>query len=270
MSEELSGVAPDDGGEGVSGASQWEAWEKAGIDPSQMNPYEVRQYVDWVSELTSADSHEATLEQALRQWGHLGDDESLQEIMQIRDSLRQERDDPFAAYAQQPQDPYAYGNPYEQQDPYGAQYGQPDSGVDPYQLRDIWRADMQEELQRERQEMQQQIQTERLVSDLQGQLDHVANDNGLEEGEKAFLWEAAISRLQNNQVELQDVPSLMTDTWSQIDSLYQKRMARAATSTNAGPSTSAPPAGIPGDVQGGRGIQSAVARTAERLGIPQD
>lgn len=265
MSEELSGVVPDSGDEGVSGASQWDAWEKAGIDPSEMNPYEVRQYVDWVSELTAADSHEATLEQALRQWGHLGDNESLQEIMQIRDSLRQERDDPFVGYSQEPE----YGEQYDQQ--YDQQFApQQDPSIDPYQLRDIWRADMQEEFQRERQEMQQQIQTERLVSDLQGQLDNVANSNGLEEGEKAFLWEAAVSRLQNNQVELEDVPSLMTDTWNQIDSLYQKRMARAATSTNSGPSTSSPPSGVPGAIQGNRGIASAVARTAERLGIPQD
>ena len=108
------------------------------------------------------------------------------------------------------------------------------------------------------------------MSDPQGQLDRVSNDQGLEESEKAFLWESAIARLQNQQVDLEDVPQLMESTWDQIDSLYQKRMARAATSTNAGPSTSAPPAGVPGDAPAGRGIQSALARTAERLGIPNE
>ncbi len=264
--EELSGDVPD-GGEGVSGAS-WEAWEKAGIDPGELNPYEVRQYVDWVSELTAADSHEATLEQALRRWGHLGDDESLSDLMAIRDQIRSEREDPFSAY-QQPygeQEQEAGYYDYDQPDSYGVA----DNGIDPYQLRDIWRADMQEQLQNERQEMQQQIQTERLVADLQGQLDRVANGNDLQEQEKAFLWESAISRLQNQQVELQDIPQLMEQTWGQIESLYQNRMARAATHNNSGPSTSAPPAGVPGDVAPGRGIQSAIARTAERLGIPNE
>lgn len=260
--EELSGDVPDEG-EGVSGAS-WEAWEKAGIDPSEMNPYEVRQYVDWVSELTAADSHEATLEQALRRWGHLGDDESLSDIMAIRDQIRSEREDPFASYQQEYEDP-------EQDQYYDDSYGQqPEPGLDPYQLRDIWRADMQEQLSHERQEMQQQIQTERLVADLQGQLDRVASGNDLQEQEKAFLWESAISRLQNQQVELQDIPQLMEQTWDQIESIYQNRMARAATVTNSGPSTSAPPSGVPGDVAPGRGIQSAIARTAERLGIPNE
>lgn len=260
--EELSGDAPD-AGEGVSGAS-WEAWEKAGIDPSELNPYEVRQYVDWVSELTSADSHEATLEQALRRWGHLSDDESLSDLMAIRDQLRAEQEDPFAGYVDQQQ----YANTDEQYEDYN-NYGA-DNGLDPYQLRDVWRADMQQELAREREQLQQQIQTERLVSDLQGQLDRVSNDQGLEEPERAFLWESAIARLQNQQVDLDEVPYLMESTWEQIDSLYQKRMARAAASTNSGPSTSAPPSGVPGDAPSGRGIQSALARTAERLGIPSE
>ena len=260
--EELSGDAPD-GGEGVSGAS-WEAWEKAGIDPNELNPYEVRQYVDWVSELTAADSHEATLEQALRRWGHLGDDESLSELMSLRDQIRAERDDPFAGYVDQQY--YEDDSQYEDYTNYGADSG----GVDPYQLRDVWRADMQQELAREREQMQQQLQTERLVSDLQGQLDRVSNDNGLEESEKAFLWESAISRLQNQQVALDEIPQLMNSTWNQIESMYQKRMARAATSTNSGPMTSAPPSGVPGDAPPGRGIQSALARTAERLGIPNE
>lgn len=259
--EELSGDVPD-GGEGVSGAS-WEAWEKAGIDPGELNPYEVRQYVDWVSELTAADSHEATLEQALRRWGHLGDDESLSDLMAIRDQIRAEREDPFAGYVDQ-----QYYEPYGQSEDYGA-YGQ-DSGIDPYQLRDVWRADMQQEMAREREALQQQIQTERLVSDLQSQLDRVSNENGLDEPEKAFLWESAIARLQNQQVDLDEVPHVMQSTWDQIDTLYQKRMARAATSSNAGPATSSPPAGVPGDAPAGRGIQSALARTAERLGIPNE
>lgn len=268
MSEELSGDAPEIGGEEVSGEpSAWEAWEKAGIDPSGMNPYEVRQYVDWVSELTNPDSHEAALEQALRRWGHLGDDESLQELINYRDEIRSQRDDPFARLLGGEEQQPGYED-YEQQQ-YQQQY-QEQNLIDPYELRDIWRQDMQQQLAQEREQMQQQLQTERLVQDLENQLDQVASSQELDENERAFLWEAATTKLVNRQVDLDAVPSLMQDTWNQIDSLYQKRVARSAQSAQAGPTTTASPGATPGDVPPGRGIQSALARTAERLGIPQE
>lgn len=271
MSEELTGDAPEVQGEGVSepAGPSWDAWEKAGIDPSEMNPYEVRQYVDWVGELTAADSHEATLESALRRWGHLGDDESFQDLLALRDQLRAERDDPFAAaMAGDDDDDYDF---YDDDDE--GMYEQPmgqNPAVDPYTLREVWRQDMQQELQREREELQQQLQTERLVNDLQGQLENVANAQGLDESERQFLWETAMTRLTNEQVDLQDVPRLMENTWNAIDDMYQKRVARAAGKTNRAPSTTGSASAVPSDVQQAAGIKSAIARTAERLGIPNE
>lgn len=256
--DELPGDAPDLGGEGVPDLSAWQAWEQAGIDPSAMNPYEVRQYTDWVGELTNPETHETALESALRQWGHLGDDESLQDLIAYRDSIRQEQQDPFSRLIgdEEPEFPSP-----EQQNPYEQNL------IDPYELREVWQRDMQQVMEQERQQMQQQMQTERLVQDLQGQLEKVSADQGLDEDEKAFLWEAATTKLVNQQVDLQDVPQLMSQTWNQIDSLYQKRVARSAKSVNDGPRTSVPAAGAPADAPQGRGIQSALARTAERLGI---
>jgi hypothetical protein len=261
--EELSGVGPD-GDEGVSGANAWQAWEQAGIDPGAYNPYEVRQYTDWVGELTNAETHESALESAMRQWGHLGDDESLQDLIQYRDQLRQQRNDPFAQYQQEGYDEY---DPYE----YQHQQGIPEHNlIDPNELREVWRQDMQAQLAQEREQMNQQMQTERLVQDLQGQLESVSSSQGLDEDEKAFLWEAATTRLVNQQVDLQDVPRLMENTWSQIDSLYQKRVARSARSQSGQPRTSVPAAGTPSDSPSGRGLSQALAKTAEALGIPQE
>ena len=270
MSEELAGDAPELQGEGVSepNGPSWDAWEKAGINPSEMNPYEVRQYVDWVGELTSADSHEATLEQALRRWGHLNDDESFQDLIALRDQLRSEREDPFAVM-NQPPDYDDYGDYANTQESYDEPYGQ-QPALDPYALREIWKQDMQQELQREREELQQQLQTERLVNDLQGQLENVASSQNLDEAEKEFLWETAMTRLTNQQVDLQDVPSLMESTWNAIDDMYQKRVARAAGRTNSAPSTTGSASATPSDVQQVAGIKSAIARTAERLGIPNE
>lgn len=263
MSDELSGVAPEGGEEAIPApaptASQWEAWEKAGIDPSQMNPYEVRQYVDWVGELTSNETHEQALENALRQWGHLGEDESLQDLMNLRDQIRQQQEDPFANFSGDEED-FEFEDPgYQEQ-----------NLIDPYELREVWQRDMQNQLAQERQAMQEQLQTERLVQDLQSQLEQVASGQGLDEDEKAFLWEAATTKLVNRQVDLGDVPSLMNDTWKQIDSLYQKRVARSAKTSDGQPRTSVPPGGSPADVPGGRGLQQALAKTAEALGIQPD
>lgn len=264
MSDELSGVAPEGGEEAIPGpeptTSQWEAWEKAGIDPSQMNPYEVRQYVDWVGELTSNDTHEQALENALRQWGHLGEEESLQDLLSLRDQMRQQQEDPFGRLVGGEDE----GGEYEGFEEPGYQE---QNLIDPYELREVWQRDMQQQLAQERQAMQEQIQTERLVQDLQGQLEHVASDQGLDEDEKAFLWEAATQKLINRQVDVSDVPNLMDQTWKQIDALYQKRVARVAKASDGQPRTSVPPAGVPGDGPGGRGLSQALAKTAEALGI---
>lgn len=262
--EELSGVDPS-GDEGVSGgANAWQAWEQAGIDPGSYNPYEVRQYNEWIGELTNAETHESALESAMRQWGHLGDDESLQDLIQYRDQLRQQREDPFSRMQEQYQQDDEYDPHYEQQ-------GFPEHNlIDPNELREVWRQDMQAQLAQEREQMNQQIQTDRLVQDLQGQLSSVSSSQNLDEDEKAFLWEAATTRLVNNEVELSDIPSLMQNTWDRIDSLYQKRTARSAKSQSSQPRTSVPAAGTPSDSPGGRGIQQALAKTAEALGIPQD
>lgn len=264
--QNLSGGVAPEGGESGSSENPWGAWEQAGVD-SSMNPYEVRQYVDWVQDLTGPETHERALEQAMHQWGHLDEGESLADLMAIRDHLRAEREDPFNQYAQQEeQDPR-----YEADDDYQGRYEEQQAQsnfVDPNQLREVWQQDMAQYMNQQRQQMAEELEAERIVDDLNRQLDKLGESQGLEARDKELVWNIAVQQIQNQDLEPDDLAGIMDRTWSELNDLYARKFAEAAKKTSSAPSTTHSPSGAPADSQPKQGgLEAAMKRMADSLGV---
>jgi len=268
VDENLSGgVAPDEGGESGSTENPWGSWEQAGVDPS-LNPYEVRQYMDWVQDLTGAETHERALEQAMQQWGHLQEGESLADIMAIRDQLRSERENPFEQFSPSPEEFHPEQELYAEPPQASAQ----DNYIDPNQLREVWQQDMASQLQQEREAMAQEMEAERIVNDLHGQLDKLADREGLEDQDKQLVWNLAVQQITAQDLEPGDLPGIMDNTWNQMNDLYARKYAKAAGQTKSAPATtsSASAPAAPGQPEKG-GLEAAMRRTAELMGMdPND
>ena len=272
MIDETSGVAPEEGGEspepqGEEQPNPWGAWEQAGVDPS-LNPYEVRQYMDWVNDLQQPDTHERALEQAMQQWGHLGEGENLSDLIAIRDQLRYERENPFEQHQQFPYEadeqeyaPHDEEAMYQQQQEY-------QNYIDPNELRQVWQQDMQDQLQQEREQMAQDMEAERIVNDLHMQLDRLADKENLEDQDKQLVWNLAVQQITQQDLEPDDLPGIMDHTFNQLNDMYARKYAKAAGKAPKA-STGGSAAAAPGQPKGG-GLEAAMRRTADLMGLDPD
>lgn len=173
----------------------WEPWQQAGWQPEEVNPYEVRQAYDGWQALGNRDTRGYMLERML-QGNELPEGMSWQEAQEAIQGAWQQRQDPFGAMQQQ--DPFGGYDPYGQQGmPSQQDYADAASqGIDAYQLREIWKQDMQQELQGFQQQLMAQQQEQQQVEEFTRGMDYLRNQNGLSESDLSFIAPRAAEYVQ--------------------------------------------------------------------------
>ena len=205
---------PAEGAPAAPESNPWESWGQVFQDPTAVNPHEVHQHYQWVQDLRSDDLHQPTLERALRDWGYLQEGESLTDVQKILEERRAAQQDPFAAMAGAP----------------GGDEGEPqydDEGMllDPHSLRQVWQQDIQREREQLMQEFQNQQASARLELELERQLDSVVKDKGLDPDDRQYVWDQVQYRIQTGQVRPDQLNSLVSDTYGQLEARYNRWMA---------------------------------------------
>lgn len=178
-------------------SNPWEPWQQAGFDPSEVNPYDVRQAFDGWQALGNRDTRGYMLERMM-QGNELPEGMSWQEAQEAIQQAWQSRQDPFG---------YGQPDPYGQQ---GQQYAEPDQygitqqeyadaaqqGVDPYQLRQVWQQDMRQELSQFQQQLEQQYQERQTAEEFTRGMDQLRSSHNLSESDMAFLAPRAVEYVQ--------------------------------------------------------------------------
>jgi hypothetical protein len=236
--QEQASDAPSQGGD------PWSRYAEAGFSPDD-NPYELRQRLAFLEDLTSPERHELALEDALRSWGYLGQGESLDDLRNALSLLRAENDVLYD--------------------------GDGDGYVDTDQLRQAWQQDAYDLIQQARNDMRTELQAEQLAQDFMRQRKELQKSKGLSDSEIQLAWDRAMWRLQTGNVEPERLETLLADSWNEFETLAQARLAKAAAEQDAAPATSAPVSAPPGGSGGSgvapRGVRGALLRTAAALGI---
>lgn len=177
-------------GDATVSPSPWEPWQQAGWNPAEVNPYEARQAYEGWQALGNRDTRGYMLERML-QGNELPEGMSWPEAQEIIQQAHQQRQDPFAQYAPEP----AYG----QEQQYGQEpdYGVQQPGVDPYQLRQAWQADMQTQISQFQEQMQRETSERQQVEEFGRGLDGIRSQHGLSESDMTFLAPRAAEYAQN-------------------------------------------------------------------------
>jgi hypothetical protein len=261
-------IAPEEGAASPSAPDPWQSWQQAGFAPDQ-NPHEIRQSLDWVQAITDESRHELELERSLREWGHLPEGVSLQEVKAWAQSQAQQRQDPFGQQpppAQYPGAPQQNGYPtpgYE--DPYAQPTQQP---IDPNQMRQVWQQDMREVMAQERAQFEQQLQASRLQDDLSRQFERVSTQHNLTEVDRARLQRDVDWRLRSGEVKSQEQLATVTeDAWRDLAEYRQQAVAAVIQAQQGAPRTLTPMGATPGALPPPQGIAGAMERMRAQMGI---
>lgn len=215
--------------------SQWEEWQRAGWQPDEVNPYDVRQAYDGWQALGNRDTRGYMLERMM-QGNELPEGMSWQEAQEAIQQAWQQRQDPFQQYGGQP-DPYGQ---YGQQQGYGNGPTQQDyadaaaQGIDAYQLREIWRQDMQQEMQQFQQQFMQQQQEQQQVEEFTRTMDSLRSQHNLNDTDMSFIAPRAAEYAQPGVPMQQAIEQAYKD----FDDWRRSALAAAATQQQAAPQQS--------------------------------
>lgn len=249
----------------------WQAYEQAGFAPDQ-NPYELRQAVDWVQAITDESRHEQELERSLREWNHLPQGVTFQEMKAAAQQIAASRQDPFAQQPAPQPNGYPEQQPYQPQPDYGDPYAQPQQQpVDPNLLRQTWQSDFQQAMQAERQQFEQQLQAQRLQDDLTRQVERVTREHNLDERAQTWVGREIDRRLRAGEIQnQQQLATLAADAWRDLNEFRQQAVAGAIQAQQGAPRTMTPTGATPGSLPPPVGLEGAFARARNSVGMGPD
>lgn len=213
--------------------AQWEEWQRAGWQPDEVNPYDVRQAYDGWQALGNRDTRGYMLERML-QGNELPEGMSWQEAQEAIQSAWQQRQDPFMQQ-QMASDHYGYQQPYGNQGPSQQDYADAAAqGIDAYQLREIWKQDMQQELQSFQQQLMAQQQEQQQVEEFTRSMDSLRGQYGLSESDMSFIAPRAAEYVQPGVPMQQAIDQAYKD----FDDWRRSALASAASQQQAAPQQS--------------------------------
>lgn len=251
---------PEEAPAAPSAPDPWQPWQQAGFAPDQ-NPYELRTQLDWVQAITDENRHESELERSLREWGHLPEGVSLQEMKQWAQQQAQARQDPFGGMQPQQQPQYLG-----QQPEYADPYQQP--VLDPAQLRQGVESILEQRLAQERQNFEQQLAAQRLQDDLARQFERVSTQHSLSDIDRARLAREVDYRLRTGEIQNQEQLAKVTETaWKELAEWRAQAVAQAVQAQQGAPRTMTPTGATPGSLPPPVGLEGAFARARQSVGM---
>lgn len=237
----------------------------AGFDPDNTNWAEVAAKASYVDALTDPNRHMDTLENSLREWGHLDEGQSLSDFF-----ADDEPEPTPMSPQQQPGGIIGYdvdGDPIYSAPPQQFQQPPAQPQFDP-QAMEQRIMDMVKEANAN---TQREVMATQMARDLEVQMESAKSQYNLNDEESAFLWSNVRDRIANmNIVDPSQMRGIVDQSWKQIDALANARLARIAQEAGQRPQTTdmtgPAPTGDAG-VPGGSTWSEMMGETARRLGM---
>jgi hypothetical protein len=268
------------GGEGGGAPDPFAEIRQAGFDPENTDWNDLAAKIQYVDALTDPNRHFDTLENSLRQWGHLPEDASLSDLFTGEE---EEVDEGPAWQPPQPQgQPQIVGYDAAGEPIYSAppqQYEQSQQPQwDPSQMETFEQrlmSKIDQRINESTDNVGRELMAQRMVDDIEQQMERVAQAKNLNEQEAAYLWNNVRARIATSDIQNPaQVRGMVEAEWQQIENLANARAASLVDPSRRPPLTtdvSGPAPSREAQAPGTDAFGGMMGETARRLGIsPSD
>lgn len=241
------GAEPGEPMEQAAPESQTNPFDSWGeyFDPNEVDPNELAQWHKF-GQAVQGENYDSTMTAALREWGELQEDESLEDVRQALELIRNG------------------GDLFADDDEYG-EYGVDEQGFQtvPEHLQNF---DPDQYKQEILEQANNDFQSQLLMNHLTSSLESVASEHGLNDAYKQRVWDRAMNDLQQGKIQPDRVGTLIEDTYRAEESFLNERLAQMAK-----PSVEPPPPGpgaspaSPGNEGPAMSVRDLAKRTISRM-----
>jgi hypothetical protein len=269
-----------DGGEGGGAPARndpFDAVREAGFD-EDTDWADLAAKVQYVDALTDPNRHFDTLENSLRQWGHLPEGASLSDMFSEEVDDDAEPEVSWGPPSQQQPQIIGYdaaGEPIFSAPPQ-QQSQQPQ--FDPQQFATTFEERLMSKIDQRiadgTQNVGRELLAQRMVDDVEAQMERAQQEHNLNDNESAYLWNNVRARLATANIEnISQVRGIVEAEWQQIEQLANARAAALVDPSKRPPLTtdiSGPAPSREAQQPGQDAFGSMMGETARRLGISPD